>query len=250
MAVTTDPQRRAIASRLAQDLLQRRLYKLAYLGVHEDLGHLIGTITEQFMTPAARVDLENELADMLGFERGDILVHIPAKRMMVKDAEVRVERSDRTVTTLAGWDRAHSKRVDSLNDAHARLWRLMVFVRPAAGNDEATRIRRRLVAALGADFFGAPSRYVPSEQPPHPEPWDEALLLRTLSHLDVEVAREVAVERALSGADVRDAAAVVRGGRAQFRETNLLAELRAVWSAALPVEPQNASDEQPDLFAE
>ena len=233
LQVTGDHERRARAAALGSDLLNRRLYKLAYLGVHDDLHHRIGDIVAGYGKPAGRAELEDRLAAELGLPTGDVLAHIPPQRMMVKAAEVRVERSDGTVTTMEGWDRSHSNRVDSLNDAHKRLWRVMVFVKPGV-DLEATEKRRRLVGAAAADVFGAASRYVPAGQPPAPAGWHESELIGGLGFLQAEVAREIAVDRHLATAQVEEVAGIAADAVSGFGPAITLDQITGAWSAALP----------------
>lgn len=234
LRITDDPGRRGRAAALGQAVLGRRLYKLAYLGVHDDLFHRVEYVTSTYSGPEARSALEDRLASELGLDRGEVLVHIPARRMMVKAAEVRVERSDGTVTTLEGWDRSHSKRVDALNDAHSRLWRVMVFVKPAADGHETDK-RRQMVGAAAADLFGAQSRYV-SRMVPAPLGWHESEAIRGLSFLQAEVAREIAVERRLPVADVEQVVALATSKVDAFGTAPTIEQIRAAWSSALPTE--------------
>lgn len=233
LPVTGDLVHRGRAERLGQDLLRRRLFKLGYLGVHDDLAHLVETIASRYGEPNARIELEDTLAAELGLEAGDVLVHIPAKRMMVKPAEVRVERPDGTVTTLENWDRAHSNRIDALNDAHARLWRVMVFIRPDPQDPDATEKRRRQLSAAAADVFGAPSRYVPRGPAHTPVGWHESKHIEGMSRLHAEIARELAVERDLTTADVEAAIPDATAAIAGFRAAPTVAQLHGAWSAAL-----------------
>jgi hypothetical protein len=153
---------RDLAARLAKDVTQRRLFKIAYLAVHDDLVDGAGRICEDYgQDPAARKSLEDELAAAAGLEPGEVLVHVPRHHMMTKDAEVRVRTSANEIVTLTQWDKRHGNRVEALNRAHERLWRLTVYIHPE-------RIHRRgLVSAKAEQIFKAPSRYVdtPPVQP-------------------------------------------------------------------------------------
>jgi hypothetical protein len=149
------------ASRLARGVIERRLYKIAYMAVYEDLVSGVERICDLYgKDPTARRDLEDRLADQAGVERGSVLVHIPRRGMMRKEADVRVITDRGDVVTLSEWDQAHSRRVHSLNEAHERLWRITVYAHPDV--DEATR---RVLRAAVQEEFGAQSRYVK-----HPAP--------------------------------------------------------------------------------
>jgi hypothetical protein len=82
-----------------------------------------------------------------------VLVYLPAKRMMRKPADVRVVVEGRGVERLETWERSRSRRVESLNDAHERLWRFTVYVHP----DE--QEKRKMVEDTVAGMIGKPSRY-------------------------------------------------------------------------------------------
>jgi hypothetical protein len=146
----------ALASELARDVQDRRLYKIAYLAVHDDLGDRVEEICQNYgKDPVGRRALEDDLAAMAGLPDGHVLVHVPRKRMMQKEAMVKVRTEAGGILTLAEWDEMHSGRVTALNSAHIRLWRLTVYVHPDAG---AAQIRILRAAAKGQ--FHAESRYV------------------------------------------------------------------------------------------
>jgi HD superfamily phosphohydrolase len=208
---TTDVVRRGRAARLGVDLLERRLYKVAYLATHAELGHTATAITERFGTPEQRREFEDLLAQQMNLEPGDILVHIPEARMMEKLAAVRVERSDGSITSLDEWDRTRSNRVRSLNDAHRLLWRILVYVRPDGTNHAATLVRRQTLAALCAEQFGTPSLYDLGVS--FPVGWTDQPTLPRMSWLQQEVARQVALETGKSAiAMERVAATSLRAG--------------------------------------
>lgn len=143
-----------LASELATAVLERRLYKIAYLGVLDDLTYRAEELYTLHGTPTSRRNLEDELAAAARLSPGQVLVHLPKTTMMTKLAEVRVLTHDDVVVTLDEWDRVHSGRFRALNSAHERLWRLIVFVNPAVSASEEALIR-----AAAEDRFGARSRY-------------------------------------------------------------------------------------------
>lgn len=146
---------RELASELADRIWNRDLYKIAYLGVHDDLVDRVDELTTRFKAPDAREGLENELAAKAGLDPGEVLVHIPPSSMLLKLAEVRVLTHRGNVITLDRWDAMHSGRARALNEAHRRLWRVTAYVHPGA-----SEAKRRLVRAAAEDAFGAPSRYI------------------------------------------------------------------------------------------
>jgi len=148
------------ASELAKGVTGRRLYKIAYLAVYEDMINSVERICEDYGNdPSARRDLEDQLADAAGLRHGDVLLHVPRQKMMHKRADVRVITNTGDVVTLNEWDAVHSRRIRSLNEAHERLWRLTVYAHPDV--DEASRI---VLRAAAQEKFSVQSRYVKPPQ--------------------------------------------------------------------------------------
>jgi uncharacterized protein len=152
-----DRQQRRLASELAGAVTARRLYKIAYLGVFDDLAGRADELHARYSPPAARISLEDRLAKRAGAPVGSVLLHIPPPKMLLKLADVRVLTHADGITTLEQWDRNHSQRAVALNEAHRRLWRITVYVHPGLSGEQ-----RRLVRAAAQDEFGAPSRYAPA----------------------------------------------------------------------------------------
>lgn len=144
-----------LAARLAEGVLEHRLFKIGYMGVYDDIAEHAQDLYRSYRAPAHRRPLEDRLATLAGLGSGDVLVHLPSPKMLLKLAEVRVMTKDRRVITLEEWDQRHSLRGRALQDAHQRLWRVTVYVRPEATDDE-----RALLRAAAEERFGAPSRYV------------------------------------------------------------------------------------------
>jgi len=145
---------RDLAERLASGVRRRDLFKIAYLGVHDDLASRVDAITSGYSDPAARRAFENRIADLAGLPHGSVLLHVPRRKMMTKPAEVRVRTSSGDVVTLSRWDEDHSRRVLALNDAHRRLWRVTVFIDPEHLSSAG------IVRTAVEEELGAPSRYV------------------------------------------------------------------------------------------
>jgi uncharacterized protein len=143
------------AGELAGGVLNRRLFKIAYLGVRDDLADAAPGIYGKYKQAADRRELEDELAVRSGVKRGQVLVHLPSPDMLLKPAGVRVVTHDGRVVTLESWDDRHSARTRAINRAHERLWRVTVYVDPVISESEKSRVR-----AAAETIFGAPSRYV------------------------------------------------------------------------------------------
>jgi HD superfamily phosphohydrolase len=154
-----------LATKLAEAVRKRSLYKIAYLGVRDDLADAVDGLYGAHKEPAARTELEDSLARQAGVERGQVLVHLPSPDMLLKPAVVRVVTSEGRVVSLQSWDDRHSGRTRAINRAHERLWRVTVYVDPALNES-----RRALVRAAAETRFGASSRYVePSKLTPYLE---------------------------------------------------------------------------------
>jgi HD superfamily phosphohydrolase len=159
LKLDTTSDRRAKAARLGELIARRKLYKLAYLGVSDDVSLKAKDIFRRWgEEPDARRDLQAQLAAKAGLESDRVLVHIPSPRMMTKLARVRVLLDEDTVTTFEDWEARHSGRVQTLNSAHARLWRVAVYMDPDDYEAEDGG-RHRLVQSAARETFDLPSRY-------------------------------------------------------------------------------------------
>lgn len=199
---------RELASRLGTAVLERSLFKIAYLGVHDDLFSRIDAIALAYEEPANRKAFEDSVADKAGVPRGSVLLHVPRRKMMTKAAAVRVRTSSGDVLTLSEWDENHSRRVSALNDAHQRLWRVTVFLHPDHME------KAGLVRVIAEDMLGAPSRYV-EDQPP-------GYLGEVFDLFAVEEGWEVRDRAALVDAQPLETAVSLADTREQLRDRILL----------------------------
>ena len=149
------PEALALASELANGVLHRDLYKIAYLGVRDDLENAAEGLYTRYGSAAARRELEDNLARIAEVDPGQILIHLPEPGMLLKPAGVRVVTSDGRIVTLAEWDEHHSGRTAAIVQAHKRLWRVAVYVDP-----QLDLVQRDRVRAAAETTFGAESRYV------------------------------------------------------------------------------------------
>ncbi len=156
-----DTGRHAVASELGSLIGRRQFFKLAYLGVaDDDVDRQAYDIYEKWGKPEGRAELQDELAARAGIEAGRVLVHLPKPDMMAKLAQVRVLLDQDTVVTFEEWERHHAGRVQALNQAHERLWRVAVYLHP---EDLAEPATRRLVGSAARDLLGIRSRYAEQE---------------------------------------------------------------------------------------
>lgn len=174
LAATDDPDRRAQAAALAGAIMLRRTYKLAFLGVaDDDVTQKAASIYATWgRDTSERLRLEAHLAQSVGLEDGDVLVHVPDPTMLTKPAKVRVLLDDGTVSDLERWDATHTGRVEALRRAHARLWRVAVYVHPRALGMDGTV---DLLVAAAKSAFGLRTRYA---RHPELDPYFAALFDR------------------------------------------------------------------------
>jgi HD superfamily phosphohydrolase len=143
-----------LARQLAQGIVNRRLYKIAYLGIFDDLREQVSDLTE-LTRPGDRLTWENEVAQAAGISNGRVLVHVPAEKGMRKTANVRVSQMDGQIVRLETWEGDRSRRVVALNDAHERLWKITVYIHPDESRQKRARVQRIVTEKLG----GVQSRY-------------------------------------------------------------------------------------------
>lgn len=156
-----EPAARDIAAELGQLVQRRRFYKLAYLGVaDDDTERRAGDLYERWGDVDGRVALQEELAARAGIAPSRVLVHLPTPKMMAKLARVRVLLEHDTVVTFEQLEELHSGRVQALNKAHERLWRVGVYLHP---EEHAKLAVKRLVGSAARDLFGIRSRYAEHE---------------------------------------------------------------------------------------
>lgn len=157
LPVVDDPAAVALAASLGEAVHYRSLYKLAYLGIPEDdvprrakrVRRLVGE------SPEERRQFEDELAVLCGMEPGQVLLHVPAPKMLAKSGRVRVILDNGDIEFLGEWDASRAQRLSALERAHERLWRVSVYAHPSASAAEL-----RLVARAAEDRFELPARYV------------------------------------------------------------------------------------------
>ena len=157
LTITDDPKRREQAAELGQAVMERRLYKLAYLGVaDDDVQRRAKAIYEQFGNdPDLRRRAEDELAAMAGLPGGHVLLHVPSPRMLAKQGHVRVMLDNEDVILLSEWDRDRSGRLAALQRGHERLWRVSVYAQP---DSEPSKLG--LLTKAAEERFGLRTRYV------------------------------------------------------------------------------------------
>jgi hypothetical protein len=79
--------------------------------------------------PGGRRDFENYLAACTGAEDGDFLLYAPERRMNMKQAEMKVLWSGRTMPFKEIDDPIVKSRLDAVLKAHSRLWTIRLLAK-------------------------------------------------------------------------------------------------------------------------
>jgi hypothetical protein len=141
-----DPAIARLVRRLETRALLKRGYVISALSVPDAAR---ATLVERFHAHLAnRREAETYLANALGCEEGEAIIHCPALTVM-KEAKARV-CTPAGVQLLNAPDRYHSAEIQALEARYAELWRLYVFV-PAAHTGR--------TADVCQDIFGFPSEF-------------------------------------------------------------------------------------------
>lgn len=129
---------------IVQALDERRLYKCVYergltafttaKGVEYSNKDLVDDIKAKcFDNPKKRLDIEKSIADQLGMEYGDVLIHCPDYSMQMKHAEMNVfwDGSHRKLKECGEKEKGVVfKKLQLILDSHKDLWRIRVSVNP------------------------------------------------------------------------------------------------------------------------
>lgn len=127
-----------VAKRLATEVYLRRLYKEEHAFVWEDLqkpqahSHLIdqfASIQAKVGKPHARREFENQIADIIGANPGDVLIYAPTRKMNRKEAEMNVLWKGRPEQFKDVDDPMVSPRLKATLQAHELLWSIRLLMR-------------------------------------------------------------------------------------------------------------------------
>lgn len=151
------------SSRLAGDLRDRRLYRIAAEVGVEDVSP--DDIYKSFGKPADRAALEAEAQRFASLGREPrVILWIPEPDMRLKLAEVLVQQPA-GIAPFVTYERSRSRRGSEIYDAHERLWRAYVFVRRDVGWAEEQMISAFLGRHMGIRW--EKHRYLGE----HPDQW-------------------------------------------------------------------------------
>ncbi len=149
-----------VASRLAQMIRKRQLYKRGYV-LHR-VARKTGDRTPQEVVSylsrtyhfdeQARREAELTLCHECGLRDGQIVIYCPSPDMQLKEANVPIAGSVEGSISLSEFGE-RSSELQVLMDAHRRLWRFYVFVAPEVSD--------RIDVVVGAceEYFGFINEY-------------------------------------------------------------------------------------------
>lgn len=130
-----------LAARLAREVSQRRLYKQQHTFGWEDVQktqaqyHLANqyddVIQNRIGNPDNKREFENQVADIIGAEPGDVLLYAPTRKMNRKEAEMNVLWEGHPAQLKEIDDPVVRPRLNATLDAHKLLWSIRLLVRPS-----------------------------------------------------------------------------------------------------------------------
>jgi HD superfamily phosphohydrolase len=128
-----------LAKRLAMEVSHRRLYKEYHTFGWEDVekpqaqSHLTNqyddVIQVRVGTAKARLEFENQIADIIGAEPGDVLIYAPTRKMNRKEAEMKVLWKGHPAQFKDIDDPVVRPRLNATIEAHKLLWSIRLLVR-------------------------------------------------------------------------------------------------------------------------
>lgn len=142
--------RRQAVGRLAEDVLNRRLFKRAgRADARHDLA-LAGRIYARFGKRDPRRLLEEATAQWAGLEhRWSVVIWLPSPRMRLKIAEVLVDHAGR----INHLDRLVRERAEDIYTAHQNLWGISVYLNDDVDAEAERRVLAYLGSRLGVQFL-------------------------------------------------------------------------------------------------
>lgn len=143
----------ATASQLATEVSERKLYEEYHVFGWEDVeksqshSHLTNQYNDVIQvrvgTADARREFENEVADIVAADPGDVLIYAPEKKMNRKEAEVNVLWKGHPEFFKDIDDPVVKPRLEATLQAHKLLWSIRIFVRRSM-SEEQKRLAKQL----------------------------------------------------------------------------------------------------------
>lgn len=130
-----------IAAKLSALYLERKLHKrdhrlrysqedFAGVQAHDHAQNARNVALAKVADPKARTSIENQLADEIGVDYGDIIIYAPGKKMNRKEAGMKVLWKGEPNILGKIDDRVIAPRLRQILDAHDALWAIQVITSP------------------------------------------------------------------------------------------------------------------------
>lgn len=143
---------RVVAGRLAEGILNRRLFKMA--GRVSRSGGPAEELFNRYRDPDSRRDLERRAEEFAELGPGPrIAIWLPDPRMKLKHAGVLVDYNG-TINSFVSYESHSGRRGSEIYEAHARLWGLSVFVDPDVSEEDRRIVLAFLARELGVRWEG------------------------------------------------------------------------------------------------
>ncbi len=141
-----------LAKRLADQYHKRDLYKSggsytradinAAQSAHHDVSIRRSLETQLTESPQTRRQIENELAEVVLANEGDVLLYAPPEKMNLKVAQMRVRWNGENCTFKDIDDPIVHTRLAAVEAAHRMLWSIRIITSPSLDQDQVARLNR------------------------------------------------------------------------------------------------------------
>jgi uncharacterized protein len=143
----------AVAKRLGGNLLRRKLHKSppvfkytreGFEGIQQrDYEHSFSDEALRLVADATnRLRIENQLAEQIGVNPGDVIVYAPQKDMNLKAAEMKVIWKGEAKCLKDIDDPVIEPRLQKIVEAHRMLWAIHVLFEPNLSKEKQARLRQ------------------------------------------------------------------------------------------------------------
>jgi uncharacterized protein len=146
-----------VAKRIAQMLLGRQLYKnrnvefeLKYnradfdsVQAHDHKTNKVDEILRRISDPSQRTALENDFANEIEAEPGDVIIYAPPEAMNMKAAMMKVLWKGRIIPFRDVDDPVIGPRLDEILHAHRLLWSVWVFFHPRLDAEQVALLKEK-----------------------------------------------------------------------------------------------------------
>jgi hypothetical protein len=128
-----------LTKKLTEAFIERRLHKqfdhfnwddFQSIQLHDHADSIEEKIHALYINPESRRSLEDQIADEIGAEPGDVLIYAPPRDMNMKVAHTKVIWNGQPITLENVKDKLLKPRLSEIIDAHKALWRIYVIHKP------------------------------------------------------------------------------------------------------------------------